>query len=192
MTTLFSSHQRYPEHPTTPQSPSGYIARDHVGSKFSMNDSRTCTVSPTADSTLSMKHSTGGIHTIPTPASVPPTTVHDLEGSMDGDSFDADDREFTLKHTGKRRGSISAEEAHDIYNHPKRTRSFDVGSSEAIMLDAPPVTIAAVPSLQEALAQTDVHPLHLLCQQSGYPSFPASQISCVHAFHYVCSRLKDA
>ena len=172
------------------------MTRD-VGAKFSLNDSRTCIVSPTIDSALSMKHSSSGIHTIPTPASVPPTTVHDMEGNMDGDNFDGDNfdvdnREFTLKHNGKRRGSISAEEAHDIYNHVKRTRSFDVGSDEAVMLDAPPAMVAAVPSLQEILAQTDVHPLHLLCQQSGYPSFPASQIFCVHAFHYVCSRLKDA
>ena len=152
------------------------MTRDHVGAKFSMNDSQTCIISPTIDSTLSMKHSSSGIHTIPAPASVPPTTVHDLEGNMSGDNFDVDNQGFVLKHNGKRRGSISAEEAHDIYNRPKRTRSFDVASNEATMLDALPATVAAVPSLQEILAQTDVHPLHLLCQQSGYPSFPASQI----------------
>lgn len=168
------------------------MTRDHVGTKLSMNDSQaTIGSSPTIDSGFSSRHSqNSGANTIPTPTSaagtVPPTTAHDMDGATDDDIMDMGSEQYGLKSNGKRRGSISAEEQHDIYrNHDrstgvKRSRSFDGGSNEAAMVDAPPPP--AVPSLQEILKQTDVHPLHLLCQQSGYPYFPASQIFCRHAF----------
>ena len=154
-----------------------------------MNDSHSSIgSSPIIDSTSSSRQShSSGANTIPTPTSaagtVPPTTAHDMDGAIDDEN--AETRDW-LRNNGKRRGSISAEDQHDFHrNHDrgtgvKRSRSFDEGIHEVAMADVPPP--AHVPTLKEILEQTDVHPLHLLCQQSGYPSFPASQIFCRHSF----------
>jgi len=180
MTTFFSSHQHYqaPLDQPTPQSPAGYMTRDHVGTtKLTMSDSQGIGSSPIIDSTFSSRRShSSGANTIPTPTSaagtVPPTTAHDMDGAMDDEGRD------WLRNNGKRRGSMSAEEQHDFHRNQdrgtgvKRSRSFDEGNHEVTMADVPPPV--HVPTLQEILEQTDVHPLHLLCQQSGYPSFPAS------------------
>ena len=152
-----------------------------------MNDSQgSIGSSPIIDSTFSSRRShNSGANTIPTPTSaagtVPPTTAHD-EGAMDDENTEGRD---WMRNNGKRRGSMSAEEQHDFHrNHDrgtgvKRSRSFDEGN-EVAMADVPPPV--HVPTLKEILEQTDVHPLHLLCQQSGYSSFPAPQIFCRHAF----------
>ena len=188
MTTFcLSQHYPAPLDQPTPQSPAGYMTRDHVGAtKLTMSDSQGSIVSsPIIDSTFSSRRShSSGANTIPTPTSaagtVPPTTAHDMDGVMDDESRD------WVKNNGKRRGSMSAEEQHDLHRNfdqgtgVKRSRSFDEGNHGVAMADVPqPVH---VPTLQEILEQTDVRPLHLLCQQSGYPSFPASQIFCRHTF----------
>ncbi|KAF8461871.1 Rox3 mediator complex subunit-domain-containing protein [Kalaharituber pfeilii] len=159
------------------------MSRDHAGTKpTAINDKmplhNSIGSSPTINQSFSSRQSLNSANTIPTPSSsaagtVPPTTAHEMEGILDEDMMDASG-EYGLKN-GKRRGSISAEEQHDIYrNHDrgtgvKRSRSVDNEDNEA-MIDAP-----AVPSLKDILAQADVHPLHLLCQRCGYPSFPASK-----------------
>ncbi|KAF8420873.1 Rox3 mediator complex subunit-domain-containing protein, partial [Tirmania nivea] len=116
-------------------------------------------------------------NTIPTPTSaagtVPPTTAHDMDGVMDDENAEGQD---WIRNSGKRRGSMSAEEQHDFHrNHDrgtgvKRSRSCDGGNHEVAMADVPPPV--HVPTLKEILEQTDVHPLHLLCQQTYKPLFP--------------------
>ncbi|RPB27899.1 Rox3-domain-containing protein [Terfezia boudieri ATCC MYA-4762] len=175
MTTFYSSHQHYPaplDQPT-PQSPASYMTRDHVGAtKLAMSDSQgSIGSSPIMDSTFSSRrpHSSGA-NTIPTPTSAAGTvTAHDMDGAMDDESRD------WMRNSGKRRGSMSAEEQHDFHrNHDrgtgvKRSRSFE-GNDEVVMADIPPPM--HVPTLQEILEQTDVHPLHLLCQRTYKPLFP--------------------
>ena len=189
MTTIFTSHHQYHPAPLgqpTPQSPSPtfFMSRDNAGiNPHMMGDKQqsqntVISSSPINSSFPTPRQYQNSANTIPTPSSsaagtVPETTTYGL----DDDMMDASG-EFVHK-SGKRRGSISAEDQHDLYRNNdrntgvKRSRSVeDPATQQQLTGKAPP----KVPSLIEMLRQTDVHPLHLFCQQCGYPSFPASTL----------------
>jgi len=75
---------------------------------------------------------------------------------------------------GKGRASMPGELPHDIHrNHGwgtgmKRSCSFGEGNNEVAMAEVTP--LVSVQALKEPLEETDVHPLPLLCQQSGCSS----------------------